>query len=533
LSISGQLREDLIEARRQVWESHHGDPNFTGCGIGYRRRGGNVTDEPVVVAMVVDKLPAGAVSTRRLLPETIRVNGVEHGVDVVEAGPVYASGLSRDGMAPTTVENHPALTGRYRPLAQGCGISNAVESVKPTGTLGCIAYTNLKKVMLTAGHVMDSELWLSDPSKTMMQPAATDGGDPSNDAIDMTQAGASFVDITPGSTANTIDVGFVVLDHLDDSAPTDVADNLMAPISNTHPAVGMCIASDGEGNSFLSRMDLSVAWVNSIIADTLQIAVVVPEVGVNIEKVGRSSAYTSSTVDATDVVLVVYYPDEETNKYIPVTMSGMIWSQWFCISGDSGAVACVGGDGQTYVTPPRSPCALMKSIETYYGLPNLTADNTITNQVQSKVLSQTLIGNLAIGMVYENKQVAIDRLASSTGPAFNQAAAQALFQSLYTKYRPIIIGLLNNPGAFGFTQDMAQDAYYTYGMLYDQPADGSPGYGILTRNEAGVAVYMAAEVVYFANSNYTYDEFMAYCDTPSYYDAWREIIAQAPTLSLP
>ena len=41
MSIRPEIREALLQGRDQIWARHGKDPNFTGCGIGYRRRGGS------------------------------------------------------------------------------------------------------------------------------------------------------------------------------------------------------------------------------------------------------------------------------------------------------------------------------------------------------------------------------------------------------------------------------------------------------------------------------------------------------------
>jgi hypothetical protein len=91
VSIEPDVQAALIKGKDQLFAEHGRDRNFTGCGVGFRRRAGKVTEEPVIIAFVEHKLPAGAVSRRLLLPETVEVDGVSYGVDIVEAGPVYAS----------------------------------------------------------------------------------------------------------------------------------------------------------------------------------------------------------------------------------------------------------------------------------------------------------------------------------------------------------------------------------------------------------------------------------------------------------
>src|SRR5262245_61569140 len=136
MMLDVQVHSALGRARQQIFDAHGPDPAFTGCGIGLRRRGGTLTDEPVVVAMVVKKLPAGAVSRSRLLPRTVEVDGRHWGVDVVEVGPLtLASARGADAAAPNV---GGPITGTFRPLVQGCSISDYEGPQADTGTLGCL-----------------------------------------------------------------------------------------------------------------------------------------------------------------------------------------------------------------------------------------------------------------------------------------------------------------------------------------------------------------------------------------------------------
>ena len=147
MNIDAAVHADMKIAKSRLYEQHRSDPNFTGCGIGLRRRNGEVTGELVVIAMVVDKLPAGAVSRRLLLPGTASGDTGSYGVDVVEAGPVYAGAGPRnfrpqpDSVAPTGGVGGP-LTGSFTPPLQGCSISIADPDDYPDntehGTFGCL-----------------------------------------------------------------------------------------------------------------------------------------------------------------------------------------------------------------------------------------------------------------------------------------------------------------------------------------------------------------------------------------------------------
>src|ERR1700746_3945390 len=103
----------LRQARQKIFDAYGRDIQFTGCGIGLRQRDGYRTDEPVVIAMVTKKLPAGAVSRSRLLPRTVEAGGRRWGVDVVEVGPLTLAPLR--GAADAPPAGGGAIAGRGPP----------------------------------------------------------------------------------------------------------------------------------------------------------------------------------------------------------------------------------------------------------------------------------------------------------------------------------------------------------------------------------------------------------------------------------
>lgn len=543
MSIKPEIRRALIQGRDQIWARHGKDVNFTGCGIGYRRRGGTVTEEPVVIAMVVDKLPTGALSSRRLIPATVRVDGTDYGVDVVEAGPVYASG-------DRSMTTSSPITGHFRPLMQGCGISNSDLTVPsngpkaspaPAGTLGCLVQdANGNPYLVSAGHILAAGVNQFSPGSTtdpghITQPALVDQGltgTTYNTPVAVTTY-TTTLDTTPGSLLNTTDCGAALIDTSVTDLVADFVGGLMPPIDAIHPAVGMCIGTDPTGNSFLADMGATLSELNmSFLGMTVVGAgTVTAEVGMNIEKVGRTSGYTSSTVDATDAIVNLRFIDCVADAYVTVTMSGMIWSQYLTMGGDSGAIACQGGDGHTYVVPPRAGCPLTNSVQTYFALPANSSDNNLTNNFQSKVLTQSAAGNMLIGLVYLNQQTFIDRLGTMTGSAYNQATAQALFQQLYATYRPVIASMLSNPTPFVLTPQMGTDAKTAYNMLAKTPANG--GTGLLTHDEILVVNMLLNNFVEAATKGWTYAQCMDYLADPTLYEVIQEIFVYTPTLVSP
>jgi hypothetical protein len=484
----------LGRVRRRIFTAHRGDLNFTGCGIGFRRRGGTVTDEPVVIAMVVRKRPEASVSRIRLLPRTIDVDGRAWGVDVVEAGPVTASGL--EGVPAVALVDQaagvPVTQQLVRPPAQGCSISN-FNSGGGTGTLGCFAVDNADSTVcvISSAHVL-ARFGQAQNGELIIQPGTADHGT----EVDGIASLKSSVLATSGK--HQVDAATALLtDQLDYSA--GVVGNLMAPISPSHPAVGMVLADDSAAcgrNCYLSRMDTTISKLGVVLVGSTgtSSAIVAPQVGMPIEKVGRTSGYTSTIVDAIGADIKVNYGGTT------VTMSDMIWTQGMSVGGDSGAVACKGGNGVTYAPLPSwctnpGGCALVDAFATYYNLPLTTSANlTLADEIRDHFLAMSNTGQLLIGLTYLNAQTAIDRLKANTGPTHNQSAAQAAAQSLYAQYHDLIAKLAasSSPTATVTSSEVNAAASILYGLAAPVSAGGT---AMLTAAESSAAWTLFSDIV--------------------------------------
>jgi hypothetical protein len=422
--LGAGLQAALEPARRQIFEAYRDKAGFTGCGIGFRRKGGIVTGEPAVIAMVTKKLPAGAVSRSRLLPASVSAGGRDWGVDVVEVGPLTLASSSPP----------PPISQKMRPPLQGCSISDvgAPQQVT-TGTLGCLVRdTSDGTICILGCYTVLANSGQAQKGTVVIQPGAYDGGT-SDDGIATLKRYVSF-----GSGTNYVDAAIAQLTD-QKSYSENVAENLMKPISAAHPAVGVCFATDSYGfNAFLTPIDnnLSPLGVELLPATSGSPCTVPAQVGMHIEKVGRTSAYTSSTVDAVAAQVQVTGPN---NKVF--TFADLIWSQAFFIAGDNGAVVCEGGNGRTFLHYELvAGCILLVDVGKFFHIP-LAGDNSLTTQFREEFLAQSLIGNLIIGLIYNNRQTAVDRMKGKTAPKLEKAYAL----TYYDKYKKLAESLLAHP----------------------------------------------------------------------------------------
>ncbi len=422
----------LDRAKARLAEKHHTDPNVVGVAKGFRTRGGELTEEPVVIALVRKKRRGALVSRSRLLPDT--VDG--HGVDVVETGEFRFSGATKAAAA-------TPITERFRPPLQGISLGSLADGT--LGTLGCLVRdrTDGSICVLSANHVL-ANFGATEPGAAIVQPAPLDGAADAANTIALFKRAIPLVK----GVANSADAAIAQLEPGIGVSST-VARNLMAPISPTHRAIGLAFLASIHGGTFMARIDTVLAQldVELLTPDSTTSAVE----GGRVEKVGRSSGYTSSVVlDTTARVFVDGYH-----------FTDLIYAQRFSLVGDSGAVVCEGGNGRTYTPMPSIACRMLGAAQALYDLP-LENDNGYVDQARDEFFGQSVVGNLVVQLVYQNLDVAVNRLETATVSPEEKAEARRY----YDKYRALVIGLLGDPASTAqLTQENVDDVRAVFAGL--------------------------------------------------------------------
>lgn len=160
--------------------------NVVGCGIGYKRVGGQPTMEPAVCVFVRRKLPPGALRAFDVIPG--RLDGVCS--DVIEAGDLRLLGIpARRGgegeTAPPTLQEGER-TSRRRPAQPGVSVAHFLVTA---GTLGAIARDGAtgRLLILSNNHVLanstDGRDGRASPGDAVLQPGPYDGGREPDDVI--------------------------------------------------------------------------------------------------------------------------------------------------------------------------------------------------------------------------------------------------------------------------------------------------------------------------------------------------------------
>jgi hypothetical protein len=178
--------EPIVRAKDANRLSLLARPNVIGLDVGYRVRGGKVTQERVLKVYVLRKLPRSLLSEEQLVPPTVSVDDHEVRTDVEEQ----------------TIDQPHLFTLRSRPLRGGSSIGPTGGRVpRVTGTLGvCVTLNDGNTYILSCNHVLAGAN-LSPIGTDILQPSIGDGG---TAAADVVADLSAFVPLDFGSTTVTL-----------------------------------------------------------------------------------------------------------------------------------------------------------------------------------------------------------------------------------------------------------------------------------------------------------------------------------------
>lgn len=384
--------------KKAHWRSVSKDPNIIGAAFGQRTAHGEKTDEPALVFYVIKKSPRRSLMPSRLLPRRLFLGGDCVEVDVVETGPIYAF----------------EFTGRERPATAGISIGHLNVTA---GTLGSVVIDNTDgtRCILSNNHVMADENAgvLGD---AIVQPGVFDGGSAPADTIATLKR---FVMIN--ASGNRVDGAIAQITN-DASGNPNVIDqvhnNIIPVASPGHRAVGLLFA--GSCNStimnpiddVLSQLNISFpAGAGSTVAG---------DIGMNVEKVGRTTEYTTSTIREIDATVQVGY------DFGVAEFDGQLVTSWMSDGGDSGSVVYEGGAGGD---EDKCGCGSESAAAVALGV-DLKQERCMAEVVRDKFLRETRIGRWAVDLFYANEERALQRFAKTDiDPADREYA-----RKLYDKY---------------------------------------------------------------------------------------------------
>ncbi len=398
---NAKYRSLAASAKQSTFARAFNDPNIVGLAYGRREAHGEKTEQPALVVYVGKKTSRKFLPPSRLLPRKVHVGGDCIEVDVVETGFFYAS----------------AFTARERPAPSGISVGNA--NSPSAGTLGCLVLDNTDGSLniLSNNHVLARHNAAA-VGESIVQPGIFDGGSNPADQIATLNR---FVTIN--ATGSTVDGAIARVNNVGDVVD-QMKDNLMPVASPDHPAVGLHFAGSCSRSLMNPIADvlnqLNIRFPNTAAGATQPISAA--RVGMNVEKVGRTTEYTTSTVQEIDVTVSLNY------NFGTATLDNQIATAWMGDQGDSGSLVCQGGEGGS-----ENQCGgCDSSSEASATLNrNLDTETRLAKDLRDNYLRHTKIGRWAINLFYLNEEPMQDRFRQTKLDEGDVEFARKLFD----KYR--------------------------------------------------------------------------------------------------
>ncbi len=277
-------------------------PNVVGVGVGYKITGKRETDELCVVVLVHQKLPPAGLPLKDLIPQ--EVAGVR--TDVVQVGFVRAL---------------QAPTDRWRPAPGGVSVGHYQITA---GTLGGVVYDRHtgERLILSNNHVLanSNNARRGDP---ILQPGPADGGQLGIDTIGLLER---FAPIRYNSEPPTCSVAKTYAWLGNRCAQALRAEHRLQVIQarpNITNLVDAAVARPID-QDFIRDDILEIGPVNGVAEAAL---------GMEVQKSGRTTAFTRGVIRVLDATITVSYGPERS-----ATFEGQIVSEPMSQGGDSGSL---------------------------------------------------------------------------------------------------------------------------------------------------------------------------------------------------
>ena len=267
--------------------------NVTGIGRGPKISAGVDTGKECLRFYVERKLPRASISSSNMLPAEYQ--GVL--TDVIETGKFLAGAPPAMAMVSPAAALPGPVRIKLRPTKPGCSVgfqfSGAQAGFVMAGTYGAVVTDGTDWFILSNNHVLADENLLPVGSP-IFQPGLLDGG---NSATDRVATLAKFIKIDP----------------------------------SVHNIVDCAIAR------ILDRTQANSVFLPNV--TKLKTAAVVPAaIGMNVEKVGRTSGYTQGQVFDVSAIVKVNY-----------SMGAVIFDDQVLVRGSAGSFSAAGDSGSLIV----------------------------------------------------------------------------------------------------------------------------------------------------------------------------------------
>ncbi|HEY4691508.1 MAG TPA: hypothetical protein VIK33_19520 [Anaerolineae bacterium] len=285
----GAALSAALAVKRQHVETLMHLPNVVATGVGYKIAGDTPTNELSVIVSVRKKLPLAQLSASAVVPKAI--GGVQ--TDVIETGDIRAFQDPKK---------------KFRPAPPGVSIGHYQITA---GTLGCLVRKNAQTLILSNNHVLANSN-NAQVGDAILQPGAYDGGT----SADQIGTLAEFIPIAFDGTL---------------PAPPGCLAQLLA-------LLGLKPRSPLQNEPGNNRVDCALARPTTpdlVIPGILNIGVPTGvstvTLGAQVQKSGRTTGYTTSTILQVEVTVTVNYGGPLA------TFTGQLMAGAMSAGGDSGS----------------------------------------------------------------------------------------------------------------------------------------------------------------------------------------------------
>ncbi|MBD3203583.1 hypothetical protein GF327_04765 [Candidatus Woesearchaeota archaeon] len=303
--------------------------NVLGFGYGTKVKKGKKTGKAVVSVLVSKKKPLSLLSSKDIIPKSL--NGMP--TDVLEVGKIKIQDF-----VPLTNDEH---TAKYRPAIGGISIGHKDITA---GTFGCVVYKNNIPYILSNNHVLANSND-ADKGDAIYQPGPYDGGT----YFDRIAVLEDYVEIDFGGESIVCKIAMFVLWLL----------NWLTQFVNKKYRWSLTKSS-----SKVNYVDAAIAkpLSSELIEDKiLKIGkikgTVKPVLGMQVQKSGRTTGYTTGTIDVIDASVTVNYGEgkeavfEEQIITGPISQGGDSGSAVFDMNNNLVGLLFAGSDQVTILNP--------------------------------------------------------------------------------------------------------------------------------------------------------------------------------------
>jgi hypothetical protein len=272
---------ELMAQARQVKETYVLDllnkRNVVGVGLGYKISKGVNTGELGLIVSVKHKADVSALAAEDMVPKAL--NGVK--TDVVETG-IFRALESGSGADPQ---------GRWRPVPPGVSVGHPGVTA---GTFGCLVRRGNEVFILSNNHIL-ADVNAGKSGDPILQPAVADGGT----AADCIAELADYVPIDFGTSEPECSIAEMITKTLNYVAGAFGSSHQLQAVKKT-PGVNRVDAA-------LARPLSPDLVKNEILNVGAPVGVGSVNLGMDVQKMGRTTGYTTGKITQIDVTVRIDY----------------------------------------------------------------------------------------------------------------------------------------------------------------------------------------------------------------------------------